>query len=69
MVEIPWVKMAGDAVYYVVPNFRNFNVISGVAQGHPVPAALLWQNTAYAALYIGLVLAASALIFQNRNLK
>src|SRR3989338_7287140 len=69
MVELPWVKMAGDAVYYAVPNFRNFNVIAGVAQGHPVPAALLWQNTAYAALYIGLVLAASALIFQNRNLK
>jgi len=69
MVEMPWVKMAGDAVYYAVPNFRNFNVIAGVAQGHPVPAALLWQNTAYAALYIGLVLAASALIFQNRNLK
>src|SRR3990170_202926 len=69
MVEVPWVKAVGGGVYYVIPNFRNFNIISSVAQGHPVPPALLWQNTAYAALYIGLVLAASALIFQNRNLK
>ena len=69
MVEVPWVKAVGEGVYYVIPNFRNFNIISSVAQGHPVPPALLWQNTAYAALYIGLVLAASALIFQNRNLK
>src|SRR3989304_2819761 len=68
-VEVPWVKAVGEGVYYVIPNFRNFNIISSVAQGHPVPPALLWQNTAYAALYIGLVLAASALIFQNRNLK
>lgn len=69
MAEIPWLESITNAVYYVVPNFRNFNVISSVAHNHPVPAALVWQNTAYAALYVGLVLAASALIFQNRNLK
>jgi len=69
MMEVPVVEMLARVVYYVIPNFRNFNVISGVAHGHPVPAALLWENTAYAFLYIGLVLAAAALIFQNRNLK
>jgi len=69
MMEVPVVEMLTRVVYYVIPNFRNFNVISGVAHGHPVPAALLWENTAYAFLYIGLVLAAAALIFQNRNLK
>ncbi|MBI4467314.1 MAG: ABC transporter permease [Acidobacteria bacterium] len=68
-VEIPWLGLVTNAVYYLVPNFRNFNVISSVAHGQPVPAALVWLNTAYAALYIGLVLAASALILQNRNLK
>src|SRR3989337_304106 len=42
MVEVPWVKAVGEGVYYVIPNFRNFNIISSVAQGHPVPPALLW---------------------------
>ncbi len=69
MVELPWLEAVTGAVYYVIPNFRNFNVISSVAHDQPVPLALVWQNTAYAALYGALVLAASILIFQNRNLK
>lgn len=68
-VEVPWLEYLTRVVYYAVPNFSNFNVITSAAHGHPVPATLVWHNTAYAALYIGLVLAASALIFQNRNLK
>ena len=44
-------------------------VPTAVAHGHPVPATLFWSNTAYAAVYITLVLLASMLIFQNRNLK
>jgi ABC-type transport system involved in multi-copper enzyme maturation permease subunit len=67
--EAPWLESIMLAVYYAVPNFRNFNVITSVAHGQPVPGALLWANTAYAALYIGLVLLASMVIFQNRNLK
>ena len=69
MVELPWLEGVTRAVYYLVPNFSNFNVITSVAHGHPVPASLLWWNTAYAGVYIALVLLASTLIFQNRNLK
>lgn len=69
MVTVSWLQNLTNAIYYLVPNFRNFNIITDVAHGEPVPAALVWQNTAYAALYIALVLAVSALIFQNRNLK
>ncbi|MFQ5662553.1 MAG: ABC transporter permease [Terriglobia bacterium] len=68
-VEWSWLEGVTRGVYYALPNFRNFNVISRVAHGHPVAGGLVWQNTTYALLYIGLVLGASALIFQNRNLK
>lgn len=67
--EAPWLEGVMRGVYYLVPNFSNFNVITSVAHGHPVPAALIWGNTAYAAVYITLALLASALIFQNRNLR
>ncbi len=67
--EVPWLEGIMNGLYYAVPNFSNFNVITSVAHGHPVPAALVWWNTAYALLYIGVVLGGSVLIFQNRNLK
>jgi ABC-type transport system involved in multi-copper enzyme maturation permease subunit len=67
--EAPWLEGIMGAVYYAVPNFSNFNVITSVAHGHPVPAGLFWWNTTYAVVYITLVLLASMLIFQNRNLK
>jgi len=67
--EAPWLEGIMQAVYYAVPNFSNFNVITSVAHGRPVPSALLWGNTTYGLLYIGIVLLASMLIFQNRNLK
>ncbi|MGH9862155.1 MAG: ABC transporter permease [Candidatus Acidiferrales bacterium] len=67
--EAPWLAGIMNAVYYAVPNFSNFNVITSVAHGHAVPATLVWGNTAYALLYIGVVLGGSVLIFQNRNLK
>ncbi|HKZ53674.1 MAG TPA: ABC transporter permease subunit [Candidatus Acidoferrales bacterium] len=67
--EAPWLEGLMQAVYYAVPNFSNFNVITSAAHGRAVPGALLWGNTAYGALYIGIVLLASMLIFHNRNLK
>jgi ABC-type transport system involved in multi-copper enzyme maturation permease subunit len=67
--EAPWLAGLMEVLYYALPNFRNFNVITGVAHGEPVPGSLLLLNTLYAALYGGLVLAASALIFHNRDLR
>lgn len=54
---------------YLLPNFENFNVMAIAAHGRSVPAALILQNTAYAALYCGIVLFATMLIFSRRNLK
>jgi ABC-type transport system involved in multi-copper enzyme maturation permease subunit len=57
------------AVYYLLPNFHNFNVMAAAAHQETIPAALIWQNTLYAALYIAVVLLAAAAIFSSRDLK
>ena len=60
---------AARFLYYVVPNFRNFNVIGLAAHGEQIPFAWFWQNTVYAALYVSLLLIASSAVFSYRNLK
>jgi ABC-type transport system involved in multi-copper enzyme maturation permease subunit len=54
---------------YILPNFSNFDVMSSAAHGRAIPLTLAAQNTAYAALYCAIVLAASSAIFSRRNLK
>lgn len=56
-------------LYYVLPNFHNFNVIAAAAHGQAVPFSLVLHNTLYAVLYIAAVLLPAAAIFSNRNLK
>jgi len=54
---------------YILPNFENFNVMAAAAHGKVVPGSLILQNTAYAALYCAIVLAAASVVFSRRNLK
>jgi len=56
-------------IYYLVPNFQNFNAISDAAHGNPIPLSLIGQDTLYAALYVGVVLLGASAIFSRRNLK
>jgi ABC-type transport system involved in multi-copper enzyme maturation permease subunit len=56
-------------LYFLVPNFHNFNVIAAAAHGDAIPFSLIWQNTLYAALYVALVLVAAVAVFSRRNLK
>lgn len=56
-------------LYYVVPNFHNFNAIGAAGHGDFVPFTLIWQNTLYAVLYATLVLTGAAAVFARRNLK
>jgi ABC-type transport system involved in multi-copper enzyme maturation permease subunit len=56
-------------LYYIVPNFHNFNVIATAAHGETIPFSLFWQNTLYAVLYVTLVLIASSAVFSYRDLK
>jgi ABC-type transport system involved in multi-copper enzyme maturation permease subunit len=54
---------------YLLPNFENFDVMSAAAHGHAIPAALVAQNTAYAALYCALLLIIAMSVFARRDLK
>lgn len=54
---------------YVLPNFQNFNVMAAATHGTHIPRILILQNSAYAALYSGLVLLVAAAVFSRRNLK
>jgi ABC-type transport system involved in multi-copper enzyme maturation permease subunit len=54
---------------YLLPNFENFDVMASAAHGRAIPGALILQNTAYAALYCIVVLAAASVIFTRRDLK
>lgn len=67
--QVPWLRQVIAVVYYVLPNFRNFNVTTAVAHGQAVPAAAVVFNTGYGLLYAGLVVTASVLIFCKRDLK
>jgi len=56
-------------LYYLLPNFNNFNAIAAAAHRRDIPLALIFQNTAYAAAYIAILLLAASAVFSRRNLK
>jgi Cu-processing system permease protein len=56
-----------DGLYYIVPNFRNFDLKDRVAYGDPVPFSLLGLVTAYAAVYIAVALAVGLWSFRSRD--
>jgi ABC-type transport system involved in multi-copper enzyme maturation permease subunit len=58
-----------QTIAHLVPNLGSFNVVSSVAHGQPVSAALVLHNTVYAVLYSAAVIFGSVLIFDRRNLK
>jgi ABC-type transport system involved in multi-copper enzyme maturation permease subunit len=69
VVESAFLPQLTRILYYVLPNFKNFDIKSAVVAGDPVPWSQLSWATAYAAIYVTLLLGASCLIFRQRNLK
>jgi ABC-type transport system involved in multi-copper enzyme maturation permease subunit len=67
--ESPAVRQLTALLYYVLPNFGQFNVISAVAHEQHIPGELIAGNLAYTVLYVAITLIASTAIFSNRNLK
>jgi len=57
------------AIYYLLPNFANMNVISQTAHGEAVPGYLLMANTLYSLLYLSVLLSAAILVFEKREFK
>jgi ABC-type transport system involved in multi-copper enzyme maturation permease subunit len=56
-------------IYYIVPNFHNFNAIAAASHGEAIAFSLIWQNTVYALVYVVLVLLAATAVFSGRDLK
>ena len=65
----PLLRMFTRVLYYLIPNFHNFNAIAAASHGERIPFSLVAQNTLYAACYVTLLLLASSAIFTNRSLK
>jgi hypothetical protein len=57
-----------SGLYYVLPNFHNFDFKNQVAYGDPVPPAALAWVTLYAVFYVGLLLGGGLLAFSRRDL-
>lgn len=65
----PGVRELTTAVYYLLPNLENFNLKTEVVYSLPVaPGFVLWA-LAYGAAYTALLLAASVLVFGQRDFK
>jgi ABC-type transport system involved in multi-copper enzyme maturation permease subunit len=69
VVDSAFLPQLTRVLYYVLPNFKNFDVKAAVVAGDPVPLSQLSWATAYAAIYVALLLVASCWIFRQRNLK
>jgi len=65
----PFLKGVTRVLYYLLPNFHNFNAIASASHGEAVPVSLVAQNTAYALLYVAVVLLAASAVFSRRDLK
>jgi ABC-type transport system involved in multi-copper enzyme maturation permease subunit len=57
------------ALYYLLPNFSDFNVSAWVSHGNSVEGSVILLNTLYALCYDGILVAAAAWIFSRKDLK
>jgi ABC-type transport system involved in multi-copper enzyme maturation permease subunit len=65
--EVPgWLP---TALYYLLPNFRNFDFKDRVVYGDPIPGQTLLWVTAYAAAYAGVLLLLGLAAFRARDLQ
>ena len=56
-------------LYYVLPNFAAFDIKTQVVHALPVPASYVAATTAYAIVYIALLLTAAVVVFSRRDFK
>jgi hypothetical protein len=67
--QSPLLARLTSVLYYVLPNFSNFNVITEAAYGMVIPGYLIAANTCYALLYIAVMISGAVLIFEEREFK
>lgn len=56
-------------IYYLLPNFSDFDVIARTAHGQGISSTLLLANSLYALLYVAVLLSATILIFEEREFR
>src|ERR1700686_451975 len=56
-------------LYYLLPNLANYNAITAAAHGQVPEARAIIAALVYGLIYIGVLLAATTLVFSRRNLK
>ncbi len=69
VVDSDFLPRITTALYYLLPNFKNFDIKAQAVAGVPVPLSQIGWATAYGFVYIALLLVVSARIFGDRNLK
>ena len=69
VVDSPVAAQVARGLYWVLPNLSQFDIKSDVVHGIHVPLGYLAMTTGYAALYIAMLLAISALVFSRRDFK
>jgi ABC-type transport system involved in multi-copper enzyme maturation permease subunit len=62
-------RWLGEGLYYALPNYRNFDLKTRVVYGESVPGELLLSLTAYALLYLAIVLLGALAAFRRRELQ
>jgi len=63
----PAAGYVGQALYYLLPNFENFNIRTALVHDEIVPWAYLGRTTLYAAALIALFLYLGAQLFEERE--
>jgi ABC-type transport system involved in multi-copper enzyme maturation permease subunit len=69
VVDSPVAARFARGLYFVLPNLAQFDVKADVVHGQVVPAGYVGIATAYAALYIAMLLVVATFIFSRRDFK
>jgi ABC-type transport system involved in multi-copper enzyme maturation permease subunit len=62
-------KELSTALYYLLPNFSDFNVSAWVSHGNAVEGSVILLNTLYALCYDTILVVTAAWIFSRKDLK
>jgi fatty acid desaturase len=65
----PMLRRITGLVYYLLPNFSDFNITAQVAHGESIPGYVWISNSCYALLYITVLISAAILVFEEREFR
>jgi Cu-processing system permease protein len=69
VVDSPAAARLARGLYWVLPNLAQFDIKADVVHGAHVPLGYMAIAVAYAAVYIGVLLAIAVLVFSRRDFK